>query len=88
MDIRTLTAIIAQVGKSLGWDGFQRKDLSDIQALLESQDDDLMVLPQSIDKEVTISNNEKLFLKNLWGFTLCFVFLSWETFYKWQNKNK
>ena len=41
MQIQTLTANIVEIANGIGRDGFEQIELSNIQELLESQDEDL-----------------------------------------------
>ena len=71
--IQTLTANIAEIVSGIGRDGFKQIESSDVQELLESQDEDLtetgleeMLNSQPIEEEGSTSTGNLTFnLKNL-----------------------
>lgn len=73
VQIQTLTANIAEIANGIGRDGFEQIESSDIQELLESQDEDLtetdleeMLNSQPIEEEASTSTGNVTFnLKNL-----------------------
>lgn len=73
VQIQTLTANIAEIANGIGRDGFEQIESSDIQELLESQDEDLtetdleeMLNSQPIEEEASTSTGKVTFnLKNL-----------------------
>ncbi|CAH0721938.1 unnamed protein product, partial [Brenthis ino] len=73
VQIQTLTANIAEIANGIGRDGLEQIDSSDIQELLESQDEDLtetdleeMLNLQPIEEEASTSTGNVTFnLKNL-----------------------
>ncbi|CAG9568336.1 unnamed protein product [Danaus chrysippus] len=73
VQVQTLTANIAEIANGIGRDGFEQIESSDIQELLESQDEDLtetdleeMLNSQPIEEEASTSTENVTFtLKNL-----------------------
>ncbi|CAH2098324.1 unnamed protein product [Euphydryas editha] len=73
VQIQTLIANIAEIANGIGRDGFEQIESSDIQELLESQDEDLtktdleeILNLQPIEEEASTSNENVTFhLKNL-----------------------
>lgn len=73
VQVQTLTANIAEIANGIGRNGFEQIESSDIQELLESQDEDLtetdleeMLNSQPIEEEASTSTENVTFtLKNL-----------------------